>query len=174
MRAAEPLHCTAVWLHLGLWMWRQDRRQQLTTRTPTPSWPHDILQKCNLSSATDICKQLMTFRRTTTRVKILAFLIYPNEWRFILVGEKSYWEVNKQTRTQRPYRETWTNQTFGQSPTKWSLTRASADSALGMGHRREFRAIIWVGENLNTKGETGDSAKVCSIEKVKLVYTLVR
>lgn len=39
-----------------------------------------------------------------------------------------------------------------------------------------FRAITQIGVNLNTEGETGDSAKVCSgdvIEQVKQVCTSV-
>lgn len=103
-------HYPAVWLHPGLWMWQWERRQQLTTRTPTPSQPHDILQKCHLSSATDTWKQLMTCGRAITRVKILAFLIHPDEWRSILIREKPYWEVNKQTTTQRSCREILTSQ----------------------------------------------------------------
>lgn len=82
-------HYPAVRLHPGLWMWQWERRQQLTTRTPTPSQPQDILQKCHLSSATDTWKQLMTCGRAITRVKILAFLIHPDEWRSILIREKT-------------------------------------------------------------------------------------
>lgn len=75
--AEEPLHCRLTSSGaLNVTAREKAAADHKDSHTP---WPHDILQKCNLSSATGICKQLMTFKRAITRVKILVFLIHPKE-----------------------------------------------------------------------------------------------